>query len=131
MKTVVHFVKKDISTFSKQNLSEYQTFSDLQRLNLTPLFDFLMQKVKRSTIEWATYFYEVFSQRNFVGSSHAVSRESSKILLSVQNYQTSEACPKVLRDLDSCTFAGNCMWRANKVTFLIFWKVYSILFLSI
>ena len=35
-----------------------------------------------------------------VGLSHAVSRESTKILCSEQNDQTSEACPKVLRDLN-------------------------------
>ena len=35
-----------------------------------------------------------------VGLSHAVSRESTKILCSLQNDQTSEACPKVLRDLN-------------------------------
>ena len=33
----------------------------------------------------------------FVGSSHAVSRESTKILGSVQNDQTSKACTKVLK----------------------------------
>ena len=35
----------------------------------------------------------------FVGSSHTVSRESTKILCNVQNDQTSEACTKVFRDL--------------------------------
>ena len=46
-----------------------------------------------SKVECATF--SQMQQCIFVGSSYAVSRESTKILCSVQNDQTSEACPKV------------------------------------
>ena len=36
----------------------------------------------------------------FVGSSHAIFRERTKILCSVQNGHTSKACTKMLRDLN-------------------------------
>ena len=47
----------------------------------------------------------------FVGSSAAVYHGSTKILCSVQNDQTSEACSKVLQDLNSCTrHAASLVW---------------------
>ena len=45
----------------------------------------------------------------FVGSSAAVHRESTKILCTVQNYQTREACTKVLQDLNFVQSSD--LWR--------------------